>query len=102
MDCFELAADARELDMRASPYDLSDYGFEPIASRRRPGVPNTFGSSRSRASPMRERAAACGSDWSTAMRPAVTANGRPADGELATSYPRVTTAWFDALAREET
>jgi hypothetical protein len=31
MDAFELAADARELDMRASPYDLTDYGFEPIA-----------------------------------------------------------------------
>lgn len=30
MECFELAADARELDMRASPYDLIDYGFEPI------------------------------------------------------------------------
>jgi hypothetical protein len=26
-----LAADARALDMRASPYDLRDYGFEPIA-----------------------------------------------------------------------
>ncbi|WP_102143846.1 3-methyladenine DNA glycosylase [Mycobacterium hubeiense] len=31
MDCLELAADARELDMRASPYDLSGYGFAPIA-----------------------------------------------------------------------
>ncbi len=31
MDCLELAARARELDMRASPYDLRDYGFEPIA-----------------------------------------------------------------------
>jgi hypothetical protein len=31
MDCLELAADARELDMRASPYDLTGYGFEPIA-----------------------------------------------------------------------
>jgi hypothetical protein len=30
-DCLELAADARELDMRASPYDLTEYGFEPIA-----------------------------------------------------------------------
>lgn len=30
MDCLEVAADARELDMRASPYDLSGYGFEPI------------------------------------------------------------------------
>jgi hypothetical protein len=31
MDCLLLAADAREVDMRASPYDLRDYGFEPIA-----------------------------------------------------------------------
>ena len=30
MDCLELAAEARELDMRASPYDLRDYGFAPI------------------------------------------------------------------------
>ena len=31
MDCLDLAADARVLDMRASPYDLSDFGIEPIA-----------------------------------------------------------------------
>ena len=30
-DCFELAADVRTLDMRASPYDLRDYGYEPVA-----------------------------------------------------------------------
>lgn len=30
IEALELAADARELDMRASPYDLRDYGFEPI------------------------------------------------------------------------
>ncbi|KRE33167.1 3-methyladenine DNA glycosylase [Mycobacterium sp. Soil538] len=30
LDCFELAADARILDMRASPYDLQDFGFAPI------------------------------------------------------------------------
>lgn len=30
-DALELAADARALDMRASPYDLTSYGFEPIA-----------------------------------------------------------------------
>jgi hypothetical protein len=29
-DCLDVAADARELDMRASPYDLTDYGFQPI------------------------------------------------------------------------
>ncbi|TQK27409.1 3-methyladenine DNA glycosylase [Arthrobacter sp. SLBN-53] len=31
MDCLELAADARVLDMCASPYDLTDYGFAPVA-----------------------------------------------------------------------
>lgn len=31
MDALELAADARALDMCASPYDLRRYGFEPIA-----------------------------------------------------------------------
>ena len=29
-DCFELAWDIRELDMRASPYDFSDLGLEPV------------------------------------------------------------------------
>lgn len=28
--CFELALDARELDMRASPYDLRDLGYAPV------------------------------------------------------------------------
>jgi hypothetical protein len=30
-DCFELARDIREIDMRASPYDLRELGFSPIA-----------------------------------------------------------------------
>ncbi len=30
LDCFESACTARELDMRASPYDLSDYGYPPV------------------------------------------------------------------------
>jgi hypothetical protein len=29
-DCFELAVSTRELDMRASPYDLSGLGYEPV------------------------------------------------------------------------
>ncbi|HSI08976.1 MAG TPA: 3-methyladenine DNA glycosylase, partial [Rariglobus sp.] len=29
-DCFALARDIREMDMRASPYDLRSLGFEPI------------------------------------------------------------------------
>ncbi len=28
--CFELAMEARELDMRGSPYDLSEYGYDAI------------------------------------------------------------------------
>ncbi|WP_249645063.1 3-methyladenine DNA glycosylase [Nocardia sputi] len=30
LDCFELACAARELDMRASPYDLAEFGYEPV------------------------------------------------------------------------
>ncbi|GFG69633.1 3-methyladenine DNA glycosylase [Mycolicibacter senuensis] len=30
LECLQLAAAAREIDMRASPYDLSGYGYEPI------------------------------------------------------------------------
>ena len=31
LDAFELASSIRELDMRASPYDLSAWGYEPVA-----------------------------------------------------------------------
>jgi hypothetical protein len=30
VDCFALAVDVRELDMRASPYDLADLGYPPV------------------------------------------------------------------------
>ena len=36
-EAFELARAAREVDMRASPYDLRGYGFAPIAIETRPG-----------------------------------------------------------------
>lgn len=29
-DCFALAVEVRELDMRASPYDLTDLGYSPV------------------------------------------------------------------------
>jgi len=29
-DCFALAYDVRELDIRASPYDLTAYGYRPV------------------------------------------------------------------------
>lgn len=30
LDCFELAMALRALDMRASPYDLTDWGYDPV------------------------------------------------------------------------
>ena len=30
LECFELANELRDLDMRASPYDLTEWGREPI------------------------------------------------------------------------
>lgn len=30
MDCFDLAWQVRELDMKAAPYDLRDWGYEPV------------------------------------------------------------------------
>ncbi len=30
LDCFELALELRDLDMRASPYDLTEWGREPV------------------------------------------------------------------------
>jgi len=36
-DCFELACAIREVDMRASPYDLAALGYPPIAFESPPG-----------------------------------------------------------------
>jgi hypothetical protein len=30
LDCFRLAREVRELDMRAGPYDLADLGYPPV------------------------------------------------------------------------
>ena len=40
MDCFENAARARELDMRASPYDMKPFGLEPICAETPEGRRN--------------------------------------------------------------
>jgi hypothetical protein len=37
LDCLDLAAAAREVDMRASPYDLRGYGYTPIAVEQAAG-----------------------------------------------------------------
>ena len=57
-DAFELAADARAVDMRASPYDLSGYGFAAIPIETRAGREEYVELQRGlsdRAAPVRER-----------------------------------------------
>jgi hypothetical protein len=57
-DAFELARAAREVDMRASPYDLSGYGFPPVRIETREGREEYVELQRGlyqRAVPVRER-----------------------------------------------
>jgi len=57
-DAFELAIAARELDMRASPYDLAAYGFKPICIETTDGRNEYIQAQRElylRAQPIRDR-----------------------------------------------
>ncbi len=57
-DGFELARDARLLDMRAAPYDLSEFGVEPIPLETAPGRAHYAARQRQiaeRAAPLRAR-----------------------------------------------
>jgi hypothetical protein len=57
-DCFELAWDIRELDMRASPYDFSALGFEPVRIETASGKQEYVAAQRGfaeRGAPLRQR-----------------------------------------------
>jgi hypothetical protein len=57
-DAFELAAAARDVDMRASPYDLSGYGYPSITIETRDGRDEYIAEQKriaDRAAPIRER-----------------------------------------------
>jgi hypothetical protein len=57
-DCFELARDIREIDMRASPYDLAELGFAPIRIETAEGRADYEGHQRAfatRGEPLRAR-----------------------------------------------
>ena len=59
-DCFALAADVRELDMRASPYDLADLGYPPVRIETPAGraeYARTQAGFARRAAPLRDRLA---------------------------------------------
>jgi hypothetical protein len=58
LDCFELAVELRDLDMRASPYDLSAWGREPVRIETADGrriYENEQKSLAAMAQPLRER-----------------------------------------------
>ncbi len=57
-DCFELAWDARDLDMRASPYDVAELGYEPVRIETPEGKQVYAAAQRElaeRAAPLRQR-----------------------------------------------
>ena len=57
-ECFELAADVRELDMRASPYDLAALGYAPVpieTAAGRAAYARAQANFALRAAPLRER-----------------------------------------------
>ncbi|MET1000004.1 MAG: 3-methyladenine DNA glycosylase [Marmoricola sp.] len=57
-DCFALAWDIRELDMRASPYDFSELGFAPVRIETAEGKQEYVASQRAfaeRGAPLRQR-----------------------------------------------
>lgn len=58
IDCFELAVDLRDLDMRASPYDLTDWGMTAVPIETADGRRHYESAQKSlaaRARPLRER-----------------------------------------------
>ncbi len=58
LDCFKLAIELRDLDMRASPYDLTEWGREPICIETPEGrrvYENEQRKLAERAVPLRER-----------------------------------------------
>ncbi len=65
-DCFELARDIRELDMRASPYDLAALGFPPVKIETSEGRAEYERAQRAfaeRARPLRRRLLALCDHW---------------------------------------
>jgi hypothetical protein len=57
-ECFELARDIRELDMRAAPYDLADLGYSPVRIETPEGKQEYVAAQRAfaeRGAPLRQR-----------------------------------------------
>ncbi len=91
LDCFELARDARTLDMRASPYDVSGYGLDAVPVETTAGRATYAGEQRglaSRAAPLRDRLLGVCRTAGTAS--AEVASARPAPGRAEPTGPATT------------
>lgn len=79
-DCFALAAEVRELDMRASPYDLADRGYAPVRIETPEGRAEYARAQQGfaeRAAPLRTRLLdLCAALTEPAARPLVSGDGR--------------------------
>ncbi|GAA6526419.1 3-methyladenine DNA glycosylase [Intrasporangium sp. DVR] len=73
-DAFELARDIRELDMRASPYDLRELGYEPVPIETAEGKARYVEEQRG----FSERSQALRSRLIAAIDTGMTVTGRPA------------------------
>ena len=78
-DCFELAREIRELDMRASPYDLTGLGYEPIPMETDAGRRHYVEAQRAfaeRAAPLRAGLIAACEQMLAPRQQAIPADGR--------------------------
>jgi hypothetical protein len=86
-DCFELARDIRTLDMRASPYDLRELGYEPLPVELPEGKAQYVAAQRDfaeRGAPLRRQLV----EWCDRLLCVAPASGRaraPGDRDPATS-----------------
>jgi hypothetical protein len=83
LDCFELAQEVRELDMRAAPYDLRELGVEPVRIETSEGKAQYVAAQRGfseRAQVLRRRLVRACEDLLSAGRPPSPAPHTPARG----------------------
>jgi hypothetical protein len=77
-DCFALAWEIRDLDMRASPYDLTALGYEPVRIETPEGRSEYVAEQRAfaeRAAPLRQRLVAACDDLLAGLAPGAAAPG---------------------------
>jgi hypothetical protein len=98
-DAFALARDIRVMDMRASPYDLSALGYEPVPVETPEGRAAYAAAQRSfaqRAAPVRARLIAAIEAAQAAVAPLSTVVPAPGTGSTRPRAPTVRDGWSSA------